>query len=401
MEREIKGLTLGSVINGLIFLYVLSLYIFTYRAGFNTYSNALAFLAVAAIWIDILLSKRKIRFNAVLLFQLLFIVICLVTALYAINEYVVISKVKTLLLIFLIMVTFANYINTPEKLRKIINYFVVAGFVASIYILATSDFSVITRYGSQLGNQNAVGMNIGLSSILCFYVILSEKKYMYSVLYLPMIPCIMLTGSRKSLIFVVINITIILFLMNKGSLSKMVKFLLVCICVFLVCYYLAFNIPIFYRIIGERLEELFSFISGKGTREASMINRINMIRYGMGFFYRRPILGYGIDNYRFLYGGTYSHNNFIELLVGTGVTGFAIYYLTQFIALKSLFRSSADKKLELVCFTFLAFIASYIILSPSLVYYDDKHYSILLAIASEIKRIKMMAGRSAEVSVDA
>ena len=270
MEREIKGLTLGSVINGLIFLYVLSLYIFTYRAGFNTYSNALAFLAVAAIWIDILLSKRKIRFNAVLLFQLLFIVICLVTALYAINEYVVISKVKTLLLIFLIMVTFANYINTPEKLRKIINYFVVAGFVASIYILATSDFSVITRYGSQLGNQNAVGMNIGLSSILCFYVILSEKKYMYSVMYLPMIPCIMLTGSRKSLIFVVINITIILFLMNKGV-CQIMKFLLVCIC-FPVYYYLAFNIPIFTGY--GTVEELFSFISGKG-REASMINRIN------------------------------------------------------------------------------------------------------------------------------
>ncbi len=382
-----KKITLNNIIYCLIFLYVLSIYLFTYRAGYNTLSNALAFLVVISIWIKILLTSKKIHFNTVLLFQILFIVFCLITYFYAINPSVVISKVKTLLLIFLVMFTLVNFIDTFDKLRKVILYFVAAGFITSIYILVTSDFSNITRYGSQLGNQNAIGMNLGISSIFCFYIILSEKKFLYSILHLPMIACILLTGSRKALIFIVLNIIVILFFINKNSLSKLVKFVIASICVLLVVYYLIFNIPIFYQIIGERVENLFSFLSGEGTGEASLNNRVEMIKYGMKFFYDNPILGYGIDNYRFLYGGTYSHNNFVELLVGTGAIGFSLFYTTQIIAVMNLIRSSRNKTWSLVCFTFLAIIVSYIVLSPSLVYYDSKHYNILLTIASVVKSI--------------
>ena len=44
-------------------------------------------------------------------------------------------------------------------------------------------------------------------------------------------------------------------------------------------------------------------------------------------------MGYGIDNYRPYFSkmpigwDIYSHNNFIELFVGTGILGVLIYYL--------------------------------------------------------------------------
>jgi len=384
-----KKITISNIINGLLFLYILSIYIFTYREGYNTLSNALAFLVVASIWIEVMLTRKKVRFNSILLFQILFIVACLITAFYAISQYTVTSKVKTLLLIFLVMLTLVNYIDTFEKLRKVIFYFVIAGFFTSIYILVTSDFSVITRYGSQLGNQNAIGMNIGISSIFCFYIILGEKKYLYSLLYILLIPCILLTGSRKALIFVILSLITMLLLYNKDSLSKIVKLLFASTCVLIGLYYFIFEIPIFYQIVVIRVENMIKLLTGESVKEASLNNRLLMTRYGVEFFKKRPVFGYGIDNYRYLYGGTYSHNNFIELLVGTGVIGFMLYYIPQVVVMRDLLMKSKNKMIALVCYSFFTIIASYFILSPTLVYYDSKHYNFLLAIASTVKLINI------------
>ncbi len=80
------------------------------------------------------------------------------------------------------MISLVNYIDTFEKLRSFLLSFVYSGFITGVYILASSDFSQVTRYGSELGNVNSIGMIIGISSIFCFYFIIEEKKYL---LYTP------------------------------------------------------------------------------------------------------------------------------------------------------------------------------------------------------------------------
>lgn len=387
MEKQTNRITLNTLISGILFLYILSLYILTYREGYNAISNALAFMVVVSVWIYVLFAKKKITFNKLLLFYVLFIVLCLITSIYAINQTTAVSKTITLTLIFIVMFTLVNYIDSYEKLRRIIFYFVYSGIVSSIYILVTSDFSEITRYGAELGNQNAVGMNIAISSIFCFYIVLSERKYWFTLFLLVMVPCILLTGSRKALILFVLNVIFILYLKNRGDLRNLLKFVLICTCILLVLYYLIFYIPFFKQIIGERVENFFSFLWGESTNEGSMNIRYNMIINGIELFRERPFIGYGIDNYRFLYSGTYSHNNFIELMVGVGIFGIIIYYLAHVFVVKSLLKTSKHTNWNMVCFTFIAIIISYIIISPSLVYYDSKHFSLLLAIGSVIKKI--------------
>ncbi len=367
-----------------IFLYVMSLYLLTYREGLNMISNALALIVVASIWINIIVSRKNIIFNKLILFQTLFIVSCVISACFAVNQRTVISKVRTLFLILIVMFSLVNYIDTYEKVMVIVKSFIYAGLFTSIFIILNSDFSMVTRYGRDLGNQNAVGMNIAISSIFCFYMIISKKKYLFATFFLVMIPSVLLTGSRKSLLFIIINIIIISYLKNRKGLSKHLKFIVVSTCVLLISYYLVFNIPLFYQIIGVRIENTFAFLSGESTNEASINVRYGMTKVGLGFFLKRPITGYGIDNYRFLYSGTYSHNNFIELMVGVGAFGLLAYYMTHVVLVRDLLKTSKNRTLEIISFTFLAIIISYIILSPSIVYYDNKHFSILLALASTI-----------------
>ena len=204
---------------------------------------------------------------------------------------------------------------------------------------------------------------------------------------------ILLTGSRKSLLFVFMNIVIILYLNNRRGLKNKFKFFVLAGIILIIILYSIFNIPIFYQIIGYRMHNFFNLIFGHGTDEGSINIRLYMIKFGFELFQRRPLIGYGIDNYRFYFSkmpigwDTYSHNNFIELMVGTGILGVLIYYLTHFIVLKKLFKTTKYSKDKIICYTFIAIIISYIILSMTLVYYYGKHFSFLLAVASVMGRI--------------
>jgi len=388
-----KKISLNGLINFILFLYILSLYLLTYREGLNNIGNAVAFLLITIIWLNFLLTKKRLVFNKFLLIYLLFIAICATSVFYALDQGIVITKVKTLILIFLTMLSLVNYINTFDKLRNVVIYFVYSGFIASIYIIINSDFYQITRFGSELGNVNAMGMIIGISAVFCLYLILTEKKYLYLPFLLIMIPTILLTGSRKALLFICMSVIIILFLRNRNSIKNKIKFIFATIIIVMISYFLVFNVPLFYEIIGARMENIVSFVSGEPVNERSLGTRFYMTKVGFEMFMDRPLTGYGIDNYRVLYGmlpegiETYAHNNYIELMVGTGIFGVLIYYLTHIIVLKDLFRASKRNMYKTLCFTFIAIIVSYIILAPTLVYYYGKHFSFLLAIASVVGRV--------------
>lgn len=385
-------LGLNNVVNTIMFLYIISLYLFTYTEDFIV-SNALALLLIASIWANFLLTRRKLVFNKLLFIFLLFTAICSFSVFYAIDQSVAITQVRTLILIFIVMLSLVNYIDSTEKLKAFMAYFIYAGCIASIYIFSANDFSQLTRFGSELGNVNAVGMIIGISATFCFYIMLHEKKFLYLLPFVIMTITILLTGSRKSLLFICMNIVIIIYLRNRHSLKGKLKFIIVSLIILIITSYLIFNIPIFYKIIGKRVENMLAFISGEGTRESSINMRAYMIQIGYEFFKDRPLTGYGINNYRILFsqvpGGreTYAHNNVIELMVGTGIFGVIFYYLTHFVVLKDLFKSSKSKPYQTLCYTFIAIILSYTLLSVALIYYYGKHFSFLLAVASVIGRI--------------
>ena len=77
-----------------------------------------------------------------------------------------------------------------------------------------------------------------------------------------------------------------------------------------------------------------------------------MIQYGMDYFKERPLLGHGIENFRYLYAQevgkeTYSHNNYIELLVNNGIVGLLLYYSFYIsVILKANDRRRKSKSLE-------------------------------------------------------
>lgn len=387
-------------VNFLMFLYILSLYLFTYRDGLYHISNLLALILVSAIWIEFLLSKRELKrelvFTKTLKIFLVFIGVCSISIIYAIDKSTAIDKVQTMVLLFILIFSLANYINTYDKLKSLMRYFVYSGLIASIYLLLTADYSSLRFFGQELGNPNAIGIILAISATFTLYFILRDKQYYYSIFLLTLIPTIFLTGSRKSLFLICINALIILYLRyNKGTKNKL-KFIGIVLLIAIISFYLVFNVTLFYNIVGQRIENVFSLISGEKVNEGSINLRIKMIKEGFKLFKNRPFLGYGADNFRVLFaqvpGGreTYSHNNYIELLVNTGVIGFGVYYLMQILVIVDLFKFRKKTDNKILSHVFLVFMISYLIMALALVYYYNKHFTILLIMSSLISQIPEM-----------
>lgn len=139
------------------------------------------------------------------------------------------------------------------------------------------------------------------------------------------------------------------------------------------------NIPEFYNVLGIRIKGMTNFFSGQGNVDDSTLVRIQMIDRGIELFKKKPILGYGIANYSVVSPfSTYSHNNYVELLVGVGIIGTIVYYSIYIYIIFNLLRfKKKDKSLSL----FFALVLGIVVMEYGLVSYYIEIYQIIIASA--------------------
>ena len=198
------------------------------------------------------------------------------------------------------------------------------------------------------------------------------------------------------MIFIVLSILLALMLKYKDDAKSMLNYVLIVIVTFSACYYLLFNVPQIYSVIGVRFQNLFDFVSGKGTNEGSIMTRLYYTNLGFQLFFKKPLLGYGAGNYSAILNQiadkeTYSHNNYTELLVGTGLLGTIAFYLTYILTIVGLYRYVKEK--NPLGFLFLSMIITVMIIGYAWVFYQLKAFYILLAIVAAFIRLGYMEAK--------
>ena len=113
-----KNISLNGPINLIGFMYILSLYLFNDISGKTIYCNILALVLMTFIWMKFILTKRKLVINNLLIFQVIFIAICTFSYFIAIDPELALGKIMTLWLIFLLMLSLANYVDSYEFRRR-------------------------------------------------------------------------------------------------------------------------------------------------------------------------------------------------------------------------------------------------------------------------------------------
>jgi len=388
---------LTTLININISIYIFTLYLFTYQSGLNIVSNVFAGSLIVLIWINHIFQHKKIVFNKFLLLFGLFIFFSVISLFTSMDVSVTMVSIRTLFLLYALIFSLVNYLDDTNKLRIVIKSFIYSGIIATLYILFTSDLSSLTRLGGQLGNVNAIGLNIAISAIFLLLLYYRSERLSYLFWMLLLVVMVILTGSRKSLIFVLLGIMFLSYIRFNTKASSKIKFLILFVPIIIGSIYLIYTIPAFYNVIGERFLNLYEGLFGGGTTEGSFNTRVLMTELGWNWFLDKPIFGYGLDNYRILYESytglnTYSHNNVIELLVGIGFLGTLFFYLGYLNVLIRLRKVAKTNEAKLLSYSFFAIIMGFVILSPSLVFYDGKIITIITTIGSVIPSIMISEG---------
>lgn len=142
-------------------------------------------------------------------------------------------------------------------------------------------------------------------------------------------------------------------------------------------------------VIGDNVWIGAQAVILKGVHNVSDLNRMRFIEEGIRLIKERPIFGWGLANYAYVSGvGAYSHNNFVEVWVSTGIFGFLIYYSIYAISVWTVIRRFLYRK-EVSMIVMLIVVLINVVFGYGMVQYETKNtwllFAVMMAIVDERK----------------
>ncbi|GIO19644.1 hypothetical protein J18TS1_27440 [Oceanobacillus oncorhynchi subsp. incaldanensis] len=322
---------------------------------------------------------RRKRLTLFFLWNLLFIIICALSIFNSSNIEQSLIETRKLIEWAIVSNLLIAFVDNKEKLLKIYNYFVIAGTVLLIRLVIRFPISdwLDGRLGDEAFNSNRIGLYLSISLICSLYLGFYKKNKIYFLIAILFASTVLLTGSRKAFIMIVLGIAILYFI-NSTKISKKIIWVLTLPILMLLSYFIITNVPSLYDIIGYRVENLVSsYLSGSEDYDLSTTVRFGMIDTGISLFMERPIIGHGIASYEVISGyGVYAHNNYIELLVGTGLIGTLLYYSMIIYLIIKLFIYKG----KLLGNPILVLLLLLLVMDYGLVSYNGAVYQLLIAV---------------------
>ena len=373
-------------IDVLIFLYVTSIYIFSFNVEGNIISKllAVALMGVLALYAIV---DGKIIFNKFSGCFGLFILFCTISCFWAINTSLAFEKVTTLLQIFVLTFLLYNYLKKENKIDFFIHVLCLSGTIFAIYTVlffgVEAYFSGLedgVQMGTEITNVNTIGMATASAATMSLWFVSYRKKYWYII---SIVICTVVTlgsASRTALIGLVLQF-ILLFILKGNSKRKLIS-LFECALVLVALYYVL-QLPVF-ETINQRMEGLINNFTGQGRVDHSTNVRMGMIEAGLDRFMQTPFTGVGIGNSGYIalaHEGyfTYLHNNYVELLASIGIIGTAIYYCMYFTPLLRLIKP-AFKQNAYAVLGMVSLVGSLIMHYGTVQYYDKIEYIVFILI---------------------
>lgn len=362
----------GSIITVFSKLLLVSLtFIYLYRGGnkyvplFNMFSKwnvtMMTYFAITLFW-SVNIPNSLVTFQS-----FFFVAVCNICMFYNLSS---------------------NQTNT-EILFKYMIIFSLLMAVRGFIMFGNIDSSARGEYNEEGFNLNTLGMNCAIGGLSAYYFLKRERRnrllYLFAIIASAAV--IIITGSKKALLIPLIALGIIKICHTP---KRKVFTTLIVLCLATIgLYYAIMNIPFLYETIGIRMEGFINGLTGTGKVDSSSKTRLDFIAFGMKMFYERQWFGYGIASFSYLFNtivspglqGAYSHNNFVELLVGGGLVALITYYSIYaylIVRLISIIKKTKDELAILMLSIIVGFVIGHY---GFVAYYDLTSNILLVAIA--------------------
>ncbi len=287
-----------------------------------------------------------------------------ISILWCNSATLVIDVIKTFIVWFVVLFFVQASLKDVKHIESVLRAYQIAVLIEAIYILINVDVSEIgsVQIGTHMmegWNGNGIGISMVGGAMLSLYFLLKTKKIqrVFNIAVMSLfIYIILYTGSRTALIMMLFGIMVYITLRYP---KKMLRNIFVSIVILAAVYYLIMNVESLYNIIGVRIESAISLAFGDSSKaDSSAVLRNTFIVNGIEWFTERPILGYGLNNYRYLNGiatgrATYAHNTFIELAVDLGIIGLILYYGYYIRLIVGMFKKTQRSQLSCIILAIL------------------------------------------------
>lgn len=209
-----------------------------------------------------------------------------------------------------------------------------AAILAVVFIRKPVDYQ--GRYSISLDmNPNGLGMSFatGIWAILYLYQKKKISLIIVSAITVLFTYCILLTGSRKSLIAAGLTVflwIVICFIPNtkrKEGYQVLLSFFFMLILMFAVNRF----------FLSQYVDSKISSRMNNLLYEVSEGNRSDMYRNGFELLKENLLFGMGFRGYANVYGG-YSHATLVEIPVSGGIIGALLYFYIYYISIKRVIK---------------------------------------------------------------
>jgi O-antigen ligase len=198
-------------------------------------------------------------------------------------------------------------------------------------------------------NANALGFFMWYGVVVAYLLFLISRKLLFKILYIAaialMVVVLLKSGSRKSLIALVVFFVSLMIFSGKKSNYALLIFLGI---VVVISFGFLYDWLVEHTVVGARLN---SESLERGTE-----GRSNLVMEGLGMFFSSPIVGIGLGCFTsFSSSGLMAHNDYIEIIASMGLPAILIYafiFVDYFKKCWELRRNPQIFKLTLVAIAF-------------------------------------------------
>ncbi len=366
----------------LFFLLILS-NTFINLIGGSTGGNGYFYISCVIFFAYGLTVKFNFKFNFLIGLYSIIAILSFFSLVYAPGFDFVMEDLPRVLSNFMTLIIASTFVDGFKRLKKLLIFSVLCILFLAVPNLLWSTPGLREMYW---GGVNPVGAMMFYGIV--FSIILSFIYNKYFLIVIPVFIYVMILSQSQKVIFsllIVVLVFLLLSLLLKG-LSKYQKYIFILLIFGFVSSYLITNTKLgeSFTRTQATLEEFQTGESVAGSAVGSGYRNF-LLKKGYDYFTESPFFGHGLNQYRYLHINstgvtTYSHNTWIELLVGFGIF-VTIFYLIIYIKIsKRLFSALKYEKNSLLIFLFSSLISVIIIGQFQKMYYDVFTHIFLLVI---------------------
>ena len=366
----------------LVILSSVSLYLFLLISLFNIFKT----------------NQGKLKLNYFIDSLIFYAAIMIFGMVYTKTEFgVTVTILYDYITMLILAICLYNYILTTGKIDAVLCAFVVASLSMCLYVysLYGNDLfyilrtSKIVRIGDRLSNTNEIGWYAAFGTIISIYMLAHKESGFFwkTVCIVEIVLGTILTflsGSKMALIILASG-AIVIFVISSiqaQTIKRSLKYIIIGILAICVLNYLLNNVEAF-RSIKERLDVYLGTIGGASVGDSSEIERAHYIKTGLDVFSNHILFGAGTASSTY-YLGVYTHNNFVEILMNSGLIGFLLFYFPYIRMLGENIRGLRHQKENHYFIISSALLFAVLLCNWGVVYYYSRYYQLLLVTTSAI-----------------